>query len=1450
MNSGDVTRSTFRPHQHYSGVRMQQGRVQLDADWNEQLDLTAHRDQLGARDVIGAAGVPKADGGFDVVVSPDGLDLLLSPGRAWVGGRLCEVDGETTTVEDQPTTTSVTVSSVVLDGHEIRPDEWVEVLSETDARVGRVTAVDVATRTITLDVSVAPLSGDLRLRRRASYAYQPDLPDPEHTSRASSTDPRVLDLPDGSYLAFLDVWERGITALDDPGISEPALGVDTATRSKVVWQLRLLDLAGVPEPVDCDTDLTAALASLAPSTGRMAARAEPSAGSEDLCRPTPAGGYAGLENQLYRVHVHDLDGDRPVILWSRENASVATTWVGTITSDVLEVAGIGRDAVLGFQPGDWVELYDDACVLDSRPGTLVRLLNAKEDRLTLDLGTATGSTDITGFPVNPQVRRWDSQGPVTVTGEDWVELELGVQVRFPADGTYRRHDHWLVPARSVIADIDWPRDSGGEPLALLPAGIRRDVGKLAIVTRSDEGLAVTDCRDRFPSLTTLAASDVTVGNETCHLPGVETVQDAIDVLCRSHDLRRHNRLLHGYGIVCGLAVHCGDETDEEGRTSRAGDFTTEERRKVFRSRDGDDLGPTLGDRGDPTELREQVVRRLVTVEPGSAIDADGFDLELPDPVVVDVLDEIAVLGEDVLDEDGDGEVCLVLRSDLDVGPVVAATKYVARDSWSLLEGTLVKDIYDDCLASLFRWVKAQVTPPKSGDPSGAYLLRTSLTNLLTYVANPKSGGSVFVSETEHEQLVTFYEGLRKRLRSQTFCAMFDDARPYPEYPSSLLGIRTISGSGMHSRVRMHPGGREVWTTGGGVNPVKPTTMINRYSLERETLVARIDPVSGNELERGDNGSTTAAAVTDVAFSPDGKLIYVAIPTRDGNDTLFRVGEVGDRGVKWRPATTICGVKLVTLTTTEADPDHVYAAGIRRTSTAGKAFSLREFTGAGIWRIPSGEVPDGLGPIDGTDSLNTVGHLAVSPVGEAVFTCGPPGGTAERYDRIVSMSVPGSDIRQMLLDGSGSDDLTLVLGTDNVKGTTAWVVVGSGSQREVTGFDVSSGDQRARMPVSASGRLSLQAVEDRILVTDSNDSLAQVLDASRHEFREQLRIPVQVAPMSATATSQKTRHVVVLNLISNSLTAIDAEVVMREELDLGPLVEYRRTAVEAFADLVGGLAQYLKDCICDHLLVKCPPSPVSKDLELAAVSIRGGSVYKVCNFSRRHYVKSFPTVGYWLSLVPVLPALREAIGRACCALLPDYFGRYSTAGHDDADDRVGAARVLSFLELVQGEDPMARLRNLDLGFLPSFFKGANEGEWGESSQPGATGGTKVIDEARPEIAGPVDEKSDAEPVVQPPEEIRPSAPEILLGNILRNPTIRRDITREIATEELAIIRREGFGPAGFAAGGDTAAGDLAAAGPARLEELMARVEALETELAALKEPTTSRTKKSSAKPQEE
>jgi hypothetical protein len=54
----DLSRLTFRPERHYSAVVAQQGRVQLDADANEQTAIQLHQVRTLARDLIGRYGGP------------------------------------------------------------------------------------------------------------------------------------------------------------------------------------------------------------------------------------------------------------------------------------------------------------------------------------------------------------------------------------------------------------------------------------------------------------------------------------------------------------------------------------------------------------------------------------------------------------------------------------------------------------------------------------------------------------------------------------------------------------------------------------------------------------------------------------------------------------------------------------------------------------------------------------------------------------------------------------------------------------------------------------------------------------------------------------------------------------------------------------------------------------------------------------------------------------------------------------------------------------------------------------------------------------------------------------------------------------------------------------------------------------------------------------------------
>ena len=49
---GDFSRFTHRPAKHYVGVRKQQGRVDLDADFNEYVDIQDYLDRTALTDVI------------------------------------------------------------------------------------------------------------------------------------------------------------------------------------------------------------------------------------------------------------------------------------------------------------------------------------------------------------------------------------------------------------------------------------------------------------------------------------------------------------------------------------------------------------------------------------------------------------------------------------------------------------------------------------------------------------------------------------------------------------------------------------------------------------------------------------------------------------------------------------------------------------------------------------------------------------------------------------------------------------------------------------------------------------------------------------------------------------------------------------------------------------------------------------------------------------------------------------------------------------------------------------------------------------------------------------------------------------------------------------------------------------------------------------------------------
>lgn len=329
------------------------------------------------------------------------------------------------------------------------------------------------------------------------FEQQPYLP--------AAGDP--LDKLEGQAIVYLEVWERHVTALDDPHIREVAPGgPDTTTRAQVIWQVKVLPVK-TDGRITCQTRIQEWEDLQAPSTGTLTAHTQP-VKEESACLLPPAAGYQGLENQLYRVEIHRVGtSEKATFKWSRDNGSIVTA-VEQINGAKLTVRSLGRDEVSGFASGQWVELTSDEDDLAGRAGTLLRITSIDAARREITVNQAPSApADSKRF----KLRRWDQTGPDATDAGIPVQsgrlpLENGIEVEF-SDGSYRTGDYWLIPARTAIAGIEWPQqpppDSG--PAAQPPLGIRRHFCRLAVLERDQAGtLHIHDCRQRFPSASAAA----------------------------------------------------------------------------------------------------------------------------------------------------------------------------------------------------------------------------------------------------------------------------------------------------------------------------------------------------------------------------------------------------------------------------------------------------------------------------------------------------------------------------------------------------------------------------------------------------------------------------------------------------------------------------------------------------------------------------------------------------------------------------------------------------------------------------------------------------------------------------------------------------------------------------------------------------------------------------------
>jgi hypothetical protein len=483
--AGDYTRFRYNPMKDTSGVQMQQGRVLLDQGWNEYVQLLDRRWRAETMDIMGRAVVPMdTPTAFELFIG--GATFTIGIGRMYVDGLLAE-------------------------NHGLDPADPTKRLYD-------------------------PILGELIGTAPIPYEQQPYYPNPP-----------AFPADGNPHLVYLDVWERELTYLEDPGLIDQAVAVDTDTRIQTVWQVKVL--TDTPAGTTCATPpgtVSPWVTATAPSAGRLTTAAAGVPSSTDPCIVPANGGYRGSGNRCYRIEIHNggVMGTAQ-FKWSRDNASVASAVTGINAAlDTLTVVLTKRDSVLRFQPDDWVEVTDDFRYFQSLGGEMRQIATVDDVNLTIQLKTALppGEFDATKPDRHTRVILWNQTGivrdplgtvivdvdtnggliPVPAAGTTIV-LEDGIQITFSIDAAmplprFNALDYWMFDARVIDASVEVLTQAP-------PRAILHHYAWLGFVTLP--GGPATSCRVFWPPETGDCCDCTVCVSADSHNSGTLTIQSAI-----------------------------------------------------------------------------------------------------------------------------------------------------------------------------------------------------------------------------------------------------------------------------------------------------------------------------------------------------------------------------------------------------------------------------------------------------------------------------------------------------------------------------------------------------------------------------------------------------------------------------------------------------------------------------------------------------------------------------------------------------------------------------------------------------------------------------------------------------------------------------------------------------------------------------------------------------------
>ena len=359
----DFSRVRLNPLLDYAGVELKQGGVLLDADFNELVAI--------ARPAPARAGERRAGPRHGVVDHARRLQAsaVARRRRCTIGRGRLYVDG------------------LLAENHGAASNDPAKRLFD-------------------------PLLAERQFADPIPYAAQPYLPSPPALPTA------------GRHLVYLDVWQREVTHLEQPDLVESAVGVDDHSRMQTVWQVRVLAAGRRPAPPAPRPTATSLAGStlIAPSTGVLTTGTFEVAPVDDPCELPPTGGYRGLENQLYRVEIHDpgQPGGTATFKWSRDNASVGSRVASMISAQRARArdARPRRRAALQ-RPATGSRSSTTCASSRRRPARCARSRStrrraASPSRRRCPPTCCPAAFPNSAFPAarNLRVRRWDQRGAV------------------------------------------------------------------------------------------------------------------------------------------------------------------------------------------------------------------------------------------------------------------------------------------------------------------------------------------------------------------------------------------------------------------------------------------------------------------------------------------------------------------------------------------------------------------------------------------------------------------------------------------------------------------------------------------------------------------------------------------------------------------------------------------------------------------------------------------------------------------------------------------------------------------------------------------------------------------------------------------------------------------------------------------------------------------------------